>query len=190
MSEFDDLAKSYWDEQPHPMAPKVKIKDFATAVKLATKTKFGGHASAPEAEMFWQEFQQLGMAPQEYEHLLDDLAKVSFALHGRPPSMNEIAKLKDAHPKDVRSYFSELPDRHYPDTTAGQMVAALRTAAPHSQEHLGRPPVKLEAAYLIHSREPAATYYARLKGSGPQAPAPSDTGGRGVAPPGGSQANQ
>src|ERR1700682_5371231 len=75
--------------------------------------------------------------------------------------MQEIMQLKDKHPKDVSSYFGELQDQHYPHISAASMVQHLAAATPHAQEHLGRPPVKLEAAYLAHSKEPPANYYAR-----------------------------
>ena len=164
--DWGNVAKTFWDEQPHPKGHGLKIGEFATAVKLASVLKFGGHAAGHEAALFWREFAPGGvpiMSPQEFEHAVERIAPVSFTFHGRPPSMAELVQLKDKHPKDVSSYFGELPDRHYPSVSAAEMVKHLAAAEPHAQEHLGRAPVKLEAAYLHASGEPPANYYQRLK---------------------------
>jgi hypothetical protein len=163
--DWHQIAQTYWNEQPHPKDPtgRLKIGEFATAVKLASVLKFGGHANATEASAFWPEFQASGMSPQEFEHAVDRIAPLSFTYHGRPPSIPELVQLKDEHPKNVHSYFAGLPDKHYPHVSAGDMVSSLEAARPHAQEHLGRDPVKLEAAYLHHSRENPADYYSRLK---------------------------
>lgn len=156
------VAKAHWDQQPHPKAPNIQIKDYATAVKLATLVKFGGHASSHETGLFWPEFKATGMSPQEFEHAVERIAPVSFTYHGRPPSMQEIVQLKDKHPKDVSSYYGELPDKHYPHVAAKDMVQHLAAATPHAQEHLGRNPVKLEAALLHHSGENPRDFYSKL----------------------------
>jgi hypothetical protein len=159
-------AKAYFDEQPHPRGHGLKIKEVATAVKLASMAKFGGHASLHEASLFWQEFAPGGvpiMAPDEFEHALEHMAPISFAFHGRPPTMKELLMLKDKSPAEVHRHFGDLPDRQHPDVTAANMVKAFQSARPWAREHLGREPVKNEAAYIHHSGESPATYYARLK---------------------------
>ncbi len=171
--DYNQIAKDYWDQQPHPREPSLKISEFATAIKLATHVKFGGHASPAEAGLFWKEFAPGGvpiMSPQEFEHAVDRIAPLSYAFHGRPPSMQEIVKLKDEHPKNVHSYFAELPDKHFPHVSAGNMVKALESAKPHAREHLGREPVKSEASYLHHSGEHPADYYSRLAAAEPTIP--------------------
>jgi hypothetical protein len=173
--DWGQVAKEFWDQQPHPRAPNIQIKDYATAVKLATLVKFGGHASSHETSLFWPEFKATGMSPQEFEHAVERIAPVSFTFHGRPPSMQEIVQLKDKHPKDVNSYFGELPDKHYPNVPAAEMVKHLAAAEPHAREHLGRAPVKLEAAYLHASGEQPANYYSRL--AQPQVKIPDSTNG-------------
>jgi len=198
--EHDAIAKSYWDAQPHPLAPSLTIGEFATMVKLATMAKFGGHANAHEATLFAPEFKASGLSPEDFEHTLDKIAPLSFTYHGRPPTMKEIATLKDAQPHEATKYFSDLPHKIYGDVSAGNMVKAVQAAKPHAMEHLGREPELNEARYLHHSQEPAANYYARLGaqakqasdnvGNGAQANVGSDAGGRGVAPPGGPQVNQ
>lgn len=191
MSQWDSIAKSYWDAQPSPHAPGLTNGEVVPAVLLATKAKAGGHASMAEATLFHKEFQNLGMTPQDFTHAFDRLAPLSFTYHGRPPSMQEVKDLAAAHPGDVRSYYADLPDTHYPHVSAGQMVGALQAADPHAREFLGRPPVKLEAAYLVHSKEPAAAYYSRLAGTtangridiGASASTGPDTGSGGKAAP-------
>jgi hypothetical protein len=160
--DWGKVAKDFWDAQPHPRGHGLTIGEFATAVKLATMAKFGGHAEPHEAALFWQEFRTSGLTPQEFEHGLDTLAPLSFTYHGRPPSLNEIVNLKDKAPHEARRYFGDLPDKHYPSVSAENMVKALAAADPHAREHLQRPPVKLEAAYLHHSGEQPSIYYARL----------------------------
>lgn len=178
--DWDSIAKGWWDRQPHPKDPtgKLTIGEYATAVKLATMARFGGHATAHEATLFWDEFKATGMHPEEFEQTLDKIAPLSFTLHGRPPTMTEIAHLKDKQPHEARKYFADLPDKHYPSTTAGEMVKALTVAKPHAQEHLGRDPVKLEAAYLHHSGANPADYYANLAAQAQEAETtiPSENG--------------
>jgi len=171
MTDWDAIAKGWWDEQPHPDDPsgKLKIGEYATAVKLATMAKFGGHANAHEAGLFWDEFKATGMHPEEFEQTLDKLAPLSFTFHGRPPTMKEIAQLKDKQPHEQNKYFQDLPDKHYPSVTAGNMVKSLESAKPHAQEHLNRDPVKLEAAYLHHSGASPSDYYANLAAQSKQA---------------------
>jgi hypothetical protein len=197
--DWDAIAKAHWDEQPHPSGHGLKIKEFATAVKLATMAKFGGHSAPHEAALFWQEFAPGGvpiMAPEEFEHTLDKIAPLSFTYHGRPPTMKEIANLKDKQPHEARKYFADLPHKHLPHMTAGEAVKAMEAAKPHANEHLGRDPVYPELSHLHHSGTNPADYYAKL---GEQAKQTSDTlpsnvtsvdfgsdsGRRGVASPGG-----
>lgn len=167
--DYAKAAKDFWDKQPHPRAPGLTIGEFATAVKLATSAKFGGHASPEDAALFWPEFKSLGISPQDFEHALDRLAPVSFAYHGRPPTMQEIVRLKDEPPAKANAYFADLPDKHYPWVTAANMVKHLQAAEPHAQQFLGRPPVKLEAAQLSASGEHPRDYYSRLAQPNPQA---------------------
>lgn len=160
--DYHALAKAYWDTQPHPKAPSLTIGEFATAVKLATLTKFGGHATPEDASLFWPEFKSLGISPDDFEHAVERLAPVSFAYHGRPPTMQEIVHLKDEPPAKAQAYFADLPDKHYPFIRSADMIKHLQAAEPHAKQYLGRPPVKLEAAHLASSGERPADYYARL----------------------------
>jgi hypothetical protein len=175
MTDLRQQAAEFWRQQPHPLNPELSIGDFATAVRLATKTKFGGHASPHEAGLFWKEFQGLGMAPQDYEHLLERVAPVSFAYHGRPPSMQELALFRDKQPHEVNKYYGDLPDKHYPHLTAAQMVGALHAADPHAREHVGRKATKNEAVYLHYARENPGDYYRRLAADSDQKSSASDT---------------
>jgi hypothetical protein len=164
--DWERAAKSYFDEQPHPRGHGLKIKEVLPAVKLASMMKFGGHAEMHEAALFWREFAPGGvpiMAPDEFEHALESIAPVSFTFHGRPPTMKEIATLKDKTPAEVHRHYGDLPDKHHPDVSAANMVKALQTARPWARQHLEREPVKNEAAYLHHSGEHPEAYYSRLK---------------------------
>lgn len=170
--DFAAAAHAYWSGQPHPRAPSLTIGEFATAVKLATMLRFGGHASPEEAALFMPQFKSLGVSPEEFEHTVERLAPVSYAYHGRPPTMQEIVKLKDEPPAKASAYFADLPDKHYPAVRAADMVKYLQAAEPHAQQWLGRSPVKLEAAHLAASGERPADYYQRLA----QPPSPLEAG--------------
>jgi hypothetical protein len=195
------IATEFWNEQPHPRAAGLKIGEFATAVKLATISKFGGHASPQEAELFWPQFKATGLSPEEFTHTIDRLAPLSFTFHGRPPTMKEITELKDKMPHEARKYFADLPDKHHPEITSGDMVKSLKAARPWARQYLGREPVKPEGAYLHHSGSPAAEYYQhlaaqqppqedKLSPNGVQAAGGGNAGGRELEPARGSQANQ
>lgn len=170
--DWERIASEWWRAQPHPLEPRLTIGDFPIAVKLATRARFGGHASPHEAAAHWQEFQSTNkrlaaqgkepLSPEEYTHLLDQIAPVSFTYHGKPPSMHEIVALRDQSPKAIRDHYASLPDQHYPHVTAGEMVKSLESAKPWANEHLKRDPVKSEAAYLHHSGHHPQDYYAYL----------------------------
>jgi hypothetical protein len=163
--DWEKSAKAYWDEQPHPRGHGLKIKEVATAVKLASMMKFGGHAEMHEAALFWQEFAPGGvplMPPEEFERVVDRVAPLSFTFHGRPPSMKEIADLASKASHEVRKYFADLPDKLHPEITAGEMVKSFQAARPWARQHLEREPVHTESAYLHHSGEKPDAYYARL----------------------------
>jgi len=165
--DWGHVAKAYFDELPHPLEPSLKISEFATAVKLASMAKFGGHATPTEAGLFWPEFKASGLSPEEFEQTLDKIAPLSFTFHGRPPTMKEIASLKDAQPREARNYFGDLPDRQHPSLSAAEMVKSLSAAKPWAREHLGREPLKNEAAYLHHSGQSPQDYYSHLAAQDP-----------------------
>lgn len=173
LDEAKKAAAKFWNAQPSPHAPGLTNGEFPTAVKMATKMKFGGgHASAAEASGFWDEFKGLNqklqaanknpLSPEAFGHAVDEMAKVSFAFHGRPPRMDEIEKLHDQTPKAVRDHFYNLPDQNYPTVPAGEMISHLQSAKPHANEHLQRDPNKLEVSYLYHSGDNPASYYQKL----------------------------
>jgi len=171
--DWEKAAKAFWDEQPHPRGHGLKIKEVATAVKLASMAKFGGHATLHEAALFWQDFAPGGqpvMAPEEFEQALERMAPVSYAFHGRPPTLREIVALKDKPPVEVNRHFGELPDKNHPEISAANMVKAYQSARPWARQHLEREPVKTEAAYLHHSGEAPERYYARLAAQNTQQP--------------------
>jgi hypothetical protein len=192
--DWDAIAKAHWDAQPHPHAPSLTIAEFATMVKLATLAKFGGHASPHEAALFAPEFKASGLSPEEFEHTLNKIAPLSFTYHGRPPTMKEIATLKDAQPHEAKKYFGDLPHKIYPDVSAADMVKAVQAAKPHAMEHLGREPELNEARFIHHANANPADYYAKMGAQAKQASdnvasvaspnVGSDAGGRGVPPPG------
>lgn len=193
--DWGKVANSYFAEQPHPQGHGLKIGEFATAVKLASMMKFGGHAEPHEAALFWQEFKATGMAPDDFEHALDHIAPISYAFHGRPPTMKELALLKDKSPAEVHRHFGDLPSKTHPEITAANFVKSYQAARPWAREHLGREPVATEAAYLHHSGESPSVYYQRISAQnthpdGSQAPVGPNPGGGGVPPAGGQASGQ
>ncbi len=198
--DWNAIAHEYVQNLPSPHDPtgQIPIKEWATAVKLATAARFGGHASPHEAALFYQEFKATGMHPQEFEAALDRLAPLSFTYHGRPPSMQEIAQLKDKSPAEARKFFGDLPHKIYPHVSAADMVKAVQAAKPHAMEHLGREPSLNEAAYIHHSNERPGDYYQRIasQNNQPGSTLPSNVvqapfgrnAGNGGVPPAGGQA--
>jgi hypothetical protein len=179
MGIIHDLVQQWHAQQPHPKAPSVTVGDYPVAARLATILKFGQQSPGPqEVAGFWREFgamnetltaqKKLPIGPEEFVHLAQQAARSSFAYHGRPPSMYELGRLRDAHPKDIADYYAALPDQHYPTVPAGEMAKALQAAQPHAQQHIGREPNKGEAAYLYHSGASPDGYYQSLKGDGTQ----------------------
>lgn len=156
--DWHSIVADYFGAKPHPLAPTLAVRDVPLAVELASHSKFGtnnGHATLGEAELFWKEFQRLEMSPDQYREMLDLAAPHSFSLHGRPPTMNEIGKFKEvkleSRPKAVADYYYHLPDKHFPAVPAGEMLKHLMMAKPYAEQHIGRKPVKLEAARFYHS---------------------------------------
>lgn len=154
--DWNAIAQEWHDDQPHPLNPRLKVGQFAQAVKLATRTKFGGHASPEEAGAFHVEYQAMNdrlemqgkepISPEEYTKLLDRIAPHSFALQGRPPTMDEMVRHRDAEPSTVAKFYGDLPDRIYPHVTSRDMAKYLTLAEPFAKMHLDRYPNRLEAA--------------------------------------------
>ena len=196
---LEEIVNQWHQEQPHPKAPSLTVAEFPVATRLATTLKFGsGHASPQEAANFWHEFNQMNqtlvaqnrqpIGPEEFNHMAQQMARVSFAYHGRPPSMYEMTRLREASPKEVSDYYGSLPDQHYPTVSAADMAKSLHAAAPWAQQALGRGPVKLEAAYLHHSGQNPQNYYQQVSNgnddqAGPQ-PGVAGAGDAGGQPAG------
>jgi hypothetical protein len=171
--DWESVVADWWSRQPHPEAPGLTIGEYPIAVKLATKLKFGGHATPDEAQAFWTGFQQMNhrlqatgklpLSPDQFMEVVDKLAPISFAYHNRAPTLTEVATLADAHPKDVQAYYGSMPDEHYPHVPAAEMVRHLQRAKPWAEMIIGRPPNKGEAAYLYHSGDHPRDYYMAMK---------------------------
>ena len=201
MATLEELVHGFFAEMPHPQAPSIKVGDYPTAARLATVLKFGqgGHASAAEVENFWHEFKQMNqsltdqkrmsISPDEFIHLAKQAGQSSFAYHGRPPTMHELGRLRDADPKTMHDFYGALPDEHYQTVPAAEMAKALQSARPWAEMITGSQPTKLDGAYLYHSGQNPRDYYlARQEHDGVQDSAGPDTGAVGSAPPGGQQA--
>jgi hypothetical protein len=201
MPTLEEIVHGYFSSLPHPKAPALSVGDFPVATRLATMLKFGqGHASPQEAENFWHEYQTMNqnlqaqnkapIGPEEFTHLAQQMARSSFAYHGRPPSMYEIQRMRDADPKAISDYYGALPDEHYPTVSAADMAKTLHAARPWAQQYAQREPSKLEAAYLHASGQSPADYYqqaAKKDGTndqgGPPDPGAAGAGDAGRQPP-------
>jgi hypothetical protein len=164
-------AEAHYGALPHidpetGKASAITNKEWPVALEMATAARFGGHAAPAEVESFWPQFKALGMEPDHFLQLLDHLGPLFFRYHDRPPSMREIAMLKDGSPADARKYVEDLPDKDYPEVTAGQMVHSLVSAHGVAREHIGRAPAKGEVATFITGRynsQQQADYYRHQK---------------------------
>lgn len=176
MPDIAALVNQYWNSQPHPMNPKLTVGDYSVAIRLATHAKFGGHATPEEAGAFWDDFNSMNnhltsqgkqpITPHEMTHLIDQMAPVSFAYHGRPPSIREIAQHRDSAPDQVRKYYHALPDPLYPHVPAGDMAAKLTVGDMYANMHLGRKANKVEGAHFYHGNmgpEQVNSFYQSLK---------------------------
>ncbi len=198
MATIEELVNQWHAAQPHPQAPGLTVGDYPVAVRLATILKFGtDHASASEATNFWHEFKSMNQAlvasnkmpvsPEEFTHLAQQMARSSFAYHGRPPSMYEVRRLRDADPAAIHAYYGALPDEHYPTVTAADMAKALHAARPWANQILGRDATKLEATYLHHSGQNPRDYFQQVSG-GSNDQTGGQPGAAGAADAGGQQA--
>jgi len=202
MPSLEDIVHAWHADQPHPQNPSVKVGDYPIAARLATILKFGqGHASPQEVGNFWREFQSMNqslvtqnkmpVSPDEFGHLAQQIARSSFTYHGRPPSMHEIARLRDADPKVIHDYYGALPDEHYPSVPAAEMAKALHAARPWANMITGGEPTKLDAAYLFHSGHSAKDYYeARAQHDGSQDRSGTDARAASPDPAGRQQVDQ
>lgn len=168
---FHQAAQDWWNEQPHPQAPSVKVKDFSTAIQLSTVLKSGGHALAKEAEDFWHEYEPLlakGLTPDKFMQAIEQAGPLSWAFHGRPPSLAELESFWDEKAQalkpisQITDFFKNLPDKHYPHVTAGDMVKSIAAATPFARQFLGRDPVKSEAAFFHHSGVSPYQHYQQM----------------------------
>lgn len=149
---FDQIAEEHYGSKPHPSSQTgIAVRDWTTAVRLTTATKFGGHAEPHEVDLFWPQFQAMQMPAAQFTELLDRLAQWSFRYHNRPPSLPEIQSLKDAKPAEQHKHYQDLPDAQYPDVSAHDMVKSLAKADPYAKQHLGRGAIKMEARFVHHA---------------------------------------
>jgi len=166
--DYDQLMHEHYSNLPHPDNPELSVGDFPVAVKLATKMKGQGMATAKEAGAFWDEFQNLGLSPLHFEELLDQLAPLSWRYHNRPPTMREVGIHAEGDPKKARDYYGNLPSEHDPSVTAHEFVQAHAVAQRYSKQHLGRNPYALEVTYFHHARTPVGdidAHYQKMKAS-------------------------
>src|SRR4029077_2843900 len=152
--DFTPHVQTYYGELPHPQSqghPPIPVKNWDIAVSLATAAKFGGNAAPHEVDLFWPQFQQLGMQPRDFLDTLNRLAKWSFRYHNQPPSMKEIAELAPQKPQDQHKYYQDLPHAQFPDVTAGQMMKAHAIADQYSKKHLGKGATMSDARFVHHA---------------------------------------
>src|ERR1700694_2575024 len=165
--DFATFAEQHYGGKPHPASQTgIAVRDWPTAVKVATAAKFGGQAEPHEVDLFWPEFQAMQMPAAQFLDLLDTLSKWSFRYHNQPPKMSEIQLLKDAKPGEQHKHYQDLPDQHYPDISAGDMMKALAKADPYAKQHLGKGALKNEARFVHHAGLGPGqidTYYQQLK---------------------------
>src|SRR5215472_3966638 len=202
MESLEQIVQRWHADQPHPQAPSVKVGEYPIAARLATILKFGqGYAVPQEVGNFWREFQSMNeslvaqkkmpVSPDEFGHLAQQIARSSFTYHGRPPSMHEIARLRDADPQTIHDYYGALPDEHYPSVPAAKMVEALHAARPWANMITKGEPTKLDAAYLYHSGHSAQDYYTkRAQYDGSQDRGRTDAGATSATLAGRQQADQ
>jgi hypothetical protein len=91
------------------------------------------------------------MEPGHYLDTLRRVAPLAFRFHNRPPTMEEIKLHGQAPPDAAFKYYTTLPDQHYPDVMAGDMVRSLAKADPYAKRYLNRGALKSEARFFHHA---------------------------------------
>jgi hypothetical protein len=136
------------------------------------------------------------MSSQDFEHVLERVAPISYSFHNRPPTLKELVDLSQKAAHEVHRYFADLPSKERPEISAGDYVKAFQAARPWARQHLEREPVSVEVAVLHHSSEHPNDYFSRLAAQntpqqdGVQVAVGRDTGEGGVRTPGGQEARQ
>jgi hypothetical protein len=152
-SNWDAVMHQYYGNLPHPDEPRLSVNDFPVAVKLATKLKGQGMAEAKEAAQFWEEFQTLGISPNHFEELVDQMAPLAWKYQQRPPTLREVQMhAEKGSPREMRDYYGNLPSVHDPAVTAHEFTQAHAVAQRYSTLHLGRDPFAGEVTFFHHAK--------------------------------------
>jgi hypothetical protein len=120
----------------HPLVPGtgVTLRQyplFERAASLLYGDQLGGQQPKPtHVEQAFYTLKNVGLSPGEFEGAWSTMLPVAQRLLNREPSMQEVARLKDAHPSDIHQYYLSHPYPGYEEVTAGDMVRYWRAAEP------------------------------------------------------------
>jgi hypothetical protein len=131
-------ASDFYGELPHPGAPQLKVKEYPAFERVAWMLNDRaptGHDVAHAHESL----KQAGMSPAEFEGVWSTARPVANRLIGEDPKMQDLVRLKDAHPHEIHAFYMDHPYPGYEEVTAGQMARYYRASEAIARRY-GRTP--------------------------------------------------
>ena len=128
----------YYGNQPHPAAPALKVNEYQAYERVAWQLN-DRQPTGADVTHAAQTLKQAGISPSEFEQTWSVARPVSNRLLGQDPTIQQIATLKAASPKDIHTYYMDHPYPGYEEVTAGEMVKHYRAAEPIARQY-GRTP--------------------------------------------------
>jgi hypothetical protein len=124
----------------HPLLPGtgVTVRQYPLYERTASLLygdQIKGQPTPSHVEQAFHTLKGAGLSPGEFESAWSTMLPVSQRLLNREPSMQEVAKLKDASPADIHHHYMSHPYPGYEEVTAGDMVRYWRAAEPIARAH-------------------------------------------------------
>lgn len=141
------VVNDFYQNLPHPQAPEIKVKDYATYARAATIMK-GEVPNGDDVRTTFHALKAANVSPAEFEYSWNLMKPITTRFFGanRNPQLQEIARLKDAGPNEVYNYFASMPHPLYPEAKVGDMFRYYHAAAPIARDHGASDPSALELA--------------------------------------------
>jgi hypothetical protein len=130
---------AHYGDMPHPKAPSLKVKDYPAFERVAWMLNDRKPRPADVVHAH-KSLQVAGISPAEFEQTWTVARPVANRLlNGRDPTMVDIQRLKEAHPRDIHRYYLDHPFPGYEEVTAHQMATHYRAAEAIARQY-GRTP--------------------------------------------------
>ena len=160
------LVEAYYDEQPHPNAPSLRVKDYEAYARVAMM--LNDKLPEPhETEAAYHALQGAGLSPAEFEYGWGIARPLANRLLDRDPHLLELQRLKDARPSDWHAYYFHHPHPQAPEVAAGEMARYRQLAMPYSHDRYQRDPNVQEVSRFAlgqYDQEAIAQHYQPSEG--------------------------